>query len=155
MTPDRGQQVKEVVQQAWETDPGELRASFDHGCTDDPRLRSQVEALLASDENMGEFLAGPALAAMAKNRAYDNRRWIDRSAAGTPSGLFASRAARAGPWAAWCDDCAPAEVSLLPSGEVRGKRAEPVRPERIGRRHSHEQPLRSLIGFLLVTIQEF
>src|SRR5205085_8304422 len=46
---------------AWERDAGERPAFLDRACADDAELRSHVEALLASDENIGEFLAGPAM----------------------------------------------------------------------------------------------
>ena len=61
MTPERWRQVKEVVEAAWERDASERGGFLDQACADDPELRSEVEALLASDENAGEFLAAPAL----------------------------------------------------------------------------------------------
>jgi hypothetical protein len=46
---------------AWERDASERGRFLDQACADDPKLRSDVEALLASDENASEFLAAPAM----------------------------------------------------------------------------------------------
>ena len=61
MTPERWQQVKELLEAAWERDAAERGGFLDQACADDPELRSHVEALLASDEHGGEFLAAPAM----------------------------------------------------------------------------------------------
>src|ERR1700694_2411444 len=61
MTPQRWQRVNEILEQACERNPGERSAFLDQACSHDPELRSQVEGLLSSDENIGEFLAGPAM----------------------------------------------------------------------------------------------
>ena len=42
-------------------DAEERRAFLDRSCAQDAELRSNVEALLASDRNAGEFLAAPAI----------------------------------------------------------------------------------------------
>ena len=59
MTPQRWQRVKEILEAAWERDAAERGGFLDQACADDPELRAEVEALLASDENGGEFLAAP------------------------------------------------------------------------------------------------
>src|ERR1700681_4286390 len=61
MTAERYQRLKEVFQEARERGPGERPVLLDRACADDPELRSHVEALLASDENIGEFLGTPAI----------------------------------------------------------------------------------------------
>ena len=61
MTEQRWQQLKDVLQAAWGMDAGERAAFLDQVCAQDPKLRSDVEALLASDRNIGEFLAAPAI----------------------------------------------------------------------------------------------
>ena len=61
VTPERWQQVKEVLEAAWERDAAERGGFLDQACADDPELRSDVEALLASDETPREFLAAPAM----------------------------------------------------------------------------------------------
>src|SRR5947209_2399650 len=59
MTPERWERVKDILEQAWERDVGERPAFVDQACTEDPELRSRVQALLTSDRNAGEFLATP------------------------------------------------------------------------------------------------
>ena len=61
MTAERWQRVKEVFQGALDLDAGERPTFLDQACADDLDLRLRVEALLASDENIGEFLARPAI----------------------------------------------------------------------------------------------
>src|SRR5271168_1842099 len=61
MTPKRWQRINEILQQTWEHDANNRAAFLDRTCGDDLELRSQVESLLASDENIGEFLASPAM----------------------------------------------------------------------------------------------
>jgi serine/threonine protein kinase/tetratricopeptide (TPR) repeat protein len=61
MTPDRWERVKEVLQTAWERDDAGREAYLDQACAGDPELRARVEALLVCDENIGEFLASPAV----------------------------------------------------------------------------------------------
>jgi hypothetical protein len=61
VTPERWQRVKEVVEAAWEQDASERGGFMDQACANDPEMRSEVEALLASDESAGEFLDVPAL----------------------------------------------------------------------------------------------
>ena len=59
VTPERWQRVKEVLEWAWERDAAERDAFLDQVCAGDPELRSQVDALLISDEHGGDFLAAP------------------------------------------------------------------------------------------------
>ena len=49
------------MEAAWERDASERGDFLDQACAGDPELRSDVEALLASDENASEFLAAPAM----------------------------------------------------------------------------------------------
>jgi hypothetical protein len=49
------------LEAAWERDFGERAAFLDEACADDPGLRSRVQALLAADDNIGEFMATPAV----------------------------------------------------------------------------------------------
>ena len=59
MTAERWRQVKEILRAAWELDGRERAAYLDQALAGDTELRAQVEALLASDESGGEFLAVP------------------------------------------------------------------------------------------------
>lgn len=63
MTGEGWQQLKDVLQAAWEMDAGERPAFLNQIGAQDPKLRSNVEALLASDQNIGEFLSRPLVAA--------------------------------------------------------------------------------------------
>jgi serine/threonine protein kinase/TolB-like protein/Tfp pilus assembly protein PilF len=65
MTPARWQQVRAVFQEAVDCDP-EARAAFlQERCGQDEELRREVESLLASDQDPGTILEGPAMAACA------------------------------------------------------------------------------------------
>jgi tetratricopeptide (TPR) repeat protein len=61
MTEERWHRLKNTLQAAWAMDAEERRAFLDQSCAHDAKLRSNVEALLASDWNIGEFLAVPAI----------------------------------------------------------------------------------------------
>ena len=61
MTRERWQQLKDTLQAAWAMDAGERPAFLDRNCARDTKLRANVEALLASDRNIGEFLAAPVI----------------------------------------------------------------------------------------------
>ena len=50
MTPERWQQIKEVLAGALEREPGERPAYLDHVCTDQS-MRKEVESLIATDEH--------------------------------------------------------------------------------------------------------
>ena len=60
MTSEQWQQIKTIVQQSLETEP-EKRARFvAEKCGDDASLRHEVDALLATNENIGDFIETPA-----------------------------------------------------------------------------------------------
>ena len=56
------QRVKEVFDAAVDLEPGERAALLDRLCHGDPDLRSEVESLLASDDEAGTFIESPASA---------------------------------------------------------------------------------------------
>ena len=60
MTEQRWLRIKEVLGKAWEREASERALFLDRACADDRELRSNVEALLASDATAGEFLADAA-----------------------------------------------------------------------------------------------
>src|SRR5580693_5362502 len=64
MTPERWQEIKNVLAQALEFKPVERGAFLDRSCSGDASLRREVELLLASDEAVStEFLnKSPGLA---------------------------------------------------------------------------------------------
>jgi hypothetical protein len=54
MTPQRWQQIKEVLGQALELEPPERAGYLDGACTSDPSLRAEVERLLIVDRRAGK-----------------------------------------------------------------------------------------------------
>jgi eukaryotic-like serine/threonine-protein kinase len=61
MTPERWQQIEEVLCAALEREPSERVALLDRECANDPELREEVESLLASAQPPSSFLKGNAL----------------------------------------------------------------------------------------------
>jgi serine/threonine protein kinase len=72
MTSDRWQQIEQLYYAAVERDAAERAAFLDEACGGDEALRQEVESLLASHEQAGEFLASPALEVAAKLVAEDH-----------------------------------------------------------------------------------
>src|SRR5262245_59899450 len=62
MTPDEWRRVKEVLERALERGPADRGALLDQTCGAEIELRRRVEAMLASDHDMGEFLSQPLVA---------------------------------------------------------------------------------------------
>jgi eukaryotic-like serine/threonine-protein kinase len=60
MTPERWQQIKTLLQEALERDPHERKAFLDEKCGGDPELRAEVDALLDSHAQSGDFIESPA-----------------------------------------------------------------------------------------------
>src|ERR1041384_5503155 len=65
MTPARWRQVKELFASVVELTPTQRAAFLNQNCDDE--LRSEVEALLASDDLAHNFIETPAVAAVAKS----------------------------------------------------------------------------------------
>jgi serine/threonine protein kinase/Tol biopolymer transport system component len=62
MTPERWQQIRDVLEKAFELAPGQRSAFLDGACLSDPSLRQEVETLLASSEDVrSSFLQSSAL----------------------------------------------------------------------------------------------
>jgi hypothetical protein len=62
MTPERWQQIRDVLEKAMESPPGERSAYLRQACSSDPSLRQEVEALLgASEEVRSSFLQSSLL----------------------------------------------------------------------------------------------
>ncbi|MBN2559694.1 MAG: protein kinase [Phycisphaerae bacterium] len=59
MADERWQRVKELFQAAIECEPGDRPAFLNEACRGDPTLRAEVEALLGSDSETGDFLKPP------------------------------------------------------------------------------------------------
>ena len=65
MTPERWQQIKALLESSLERDPLERDAFLDQACAGDPALRCEVEALIESHTQAGDFIESPAYAVMA------------------------------------------------------------------------------------------
>ena len=64
MTPERWQQIREVLEKALELAPGERSAFLNRACSSDQSLRREVETLLASSDDVrSSFLqtSGPRI----------------------------------------------------------------------------------------------
>ncbi|MHC4785154.1 MAG: serine/threonine-protein kinase, partial [Planctomycetota bacterium] len=59
MTPDREQRVEELFKAALGREPDERTELLARECAEDTALRSEVEALLAADDQAGGFLEPP------------------------------------------------------------------------------------------------
>jgi serine/threonine protein kinase/Tol biopolymer transport system component len=60
MTPERWQQIRDVLAEAFDLAPGERAAFLDRACSPDSSLRQEVETLLASSEGVrSSFLQSP------------------------------------------------------------------------------------------------
>jgi serine/threonine protein kinase len=62
MTPERWQQVEEVLQGALEREPVERAAYLDEVCAGDEELKDEAAGLLTAHDEAGDFLEQPALA---------------------------------------------------------------------------------------------
>jgi serine/threonine-protein kinase len=67
---ERWHQVKELLYAALECDVERRPALLDEACADDPELRREVEALIASHQQGKSFFEKPAMQAAAE--------WIDK-----------------------------------------------------------------------------
>src|SRR3989442_8774204 len=59
MTPERLQQIEDLYHSALELDSAERAAFIDDSCNGDEELRHEVESLLASHEQAGDFIEAP------------------------------------------------------------------------------------------------
>ncbi|MGH9841285.1 MAG: hypothetical protein ACREEM_21225, partial [Blastocatellia bacterium] len=60
MTPERWKQVKEIFNAALDRPVDERGAFLSEACGDDPSLRHQIEHLIDSYEQAGDFIEAPA-----------------------------------------------------------------------------------------------
>src|SRR6185369_6507936 len=61
MNEERWQRLTDILQLAWAMNAGERLEFLSQIGAEDPAVRSNVEALLASDQNIGDFLEVPAI----------------------------------------------------------------------------------------------
>ena len=62
MSDERWTIVDRLLDAALEREPPERSAFLDDACADDEALRREVESLLASHDEAGDFIASPAMA---------------------------------------------------------------------------------------------
>jgi serine/threonine protein kinase/sugar lactone lactonase YvrE len=63
MTPERWQQICDLLDSAMALEPAQRRAYLDHHCSGDPSLRKDVDSLLAAEHDLHtSFLESPAVA---------------------------------------------------------------------------------------------
>ncbi|HSK63448.1 MAG TPA: serine/threonine-protein kinase, partial [Pyrinomonadaceae bacterium] len=76
MTPERWQQVKEIFNSAINYRPEDRSQFISQACSGDEDLRSEVESLIASHEQSGEFIDQPAFEAAASLLAGERAELI-------------------------------------------------------------------------------
>ena len=74
MKPERFEQVDQILQAALERDRSEREAFLDEACAGDTVLRSEVEALISSDEEAGSFIETPAFEVAAEMMAGEQSK---------------------------------------------------------------------------------
>jgi len=74
MKPERWHRIEQLYHAALERPADQRGAFLGEACTDDVKLRGEVEMLIAANEQVGGFLAMPALELEAKNIAAENSK---------------------------------------------------------------------------------
>ena len=74
MTPERLQQIEELYHSALEQNSAARLAFIDQSCNGDEELRHEVESLLASHEQAGDFIEAPAHEVAARLIAENQKR---------------------------------------------------------------------------------
>ena len=82
MKPERFDQVDQILQAALERDRPEREAFLDEACAGDTVLRSEVEALISSDEKAGSFIETPAFEVAAEIMAGEQSKIVAGQAIG-------------------------------------------------------------------------
>ena len=82
MKPERFDKVDQILQGALERDRSEREAFLDEACAGDMVLRSEVEALISSDEGAGSFIETPAFELAAEMMAGEQSKIVAGQAIG-------------------------------------------------------------------------
>ena len=79
MTPERWQHIKKLLQSALERGPEERSKFLAEACAGDEPLRQQIELLIKSHEQAGDFIESPAFALMADSLEQQTESLVGRS----------------------------------------------------------------------------
>src|SRR5207245_11343628 len=74
MTPERLQQIEDLYHSALERDSAERKAFIEDSCNGDEELRHEVQSLLASHEQAGDFIEAPVHEVAARLIADNKKR---------------------------------------------------------------------------------
>lgn len=88
MTPERYQQIDELLEQALELDPERREAFLDQACGDDDELRRKIASLLKASQRSGDLLDAPAFEVAARELAAERGWTLPRSLIGREIGHF-------------------------------------------------------------------
>src|SRR5438046_5578214 len=88
MTPERHRQIGYLFVEALKQEPAQRTSFLDQACADDPVLRREVESLLASHDEAGDFIASPAMEDAARVVAAETSHSMVTLASGTHLGPY-------------------------------------------------------------------
>src|SRR4030095_668744 len=93
MKPERWQEIEVLFHSALKCPPDERAALLDKACGDDAELRHQVEALVSSLEEAGDFIEYAPLAGALSSVVEDSTDKSTKQNADAPSNLIGHRIA--------------------------------------------------------------
>ena len=88
MTPERWQQIDEILQAALDLAPEHRSAFLDKACSGDAGLRRDVEDLISSHDDAGSFIEAPAVESTARAMADDEAESAARGLIGQSLGRY-------------------------------------------------------------------
>jgi eukaryotic-like serine/threonine-protein kinase len=88
MTPERWQQIDEILQAALDLAPEHRSAFLDKACSGDAGLRRDVEDLISSHDDAGSFIEAPAVESTARAMADDEAESAARALIGKSLGRY-------------------------------------------------------------------
>ena len=78
MKPERWQKIDEIFHAALQYKPDERQAFIEKACRGDEELRRELESLLAEERGADQFIEEPAMEAVAKDLADEQKDASDR-----------------------------------------------------------------------------
>ena len=73
MKPERWQKIDEIFHAALQYKPDERKAFIENACQGDEELRRELESLLAEERGADQFIEEPAMEAVAKDLADEQK----------------------------------------------------------------------------------